>query len=151
MEALNITNGDTVNNLVTSLNYGRPYYNFNTWEYGTDTNKADVLAEALKLINVVPNPYYAYSEYETDKIDNRIKIINLPRKCNISIYTANGTLVRKFSKDDPTISSVDWDLKNTARVPIASGMYIIHVDVPGVGERTLKWMGIMRPVDLDSF
>lgn len=156
IDALNIQNGDTVNNLVfnplkSSSNGGRPVYSFSTRDYATDTNKADVLEDALKLINVVPNPYYAYSEYETDKVDNRIKIINLPQKCNISIYTTNGNLVRKLTKDDPTISSLEWDLKNSVRIPIASGMYIIHVEVPDVGERTLKWMGIMRPVDLDSY
>lgn len=149
-------NGDIIDNLVTrtdeqTSNLGRPVYTFSTREYATDTAQGDVMKEALKLINVVPNPYYAYSEYETDKVDNRIKIINLPQKCNVSIYTTNGTLVRKFSKDDPTITSIDWDLKNNVRIPIASGVYIIHVEVPGVGERTLKWMGIMRPVDLDSF
>jgi hypothetical protein len=36
-------------------------------------------------------------------------------------------------------------------VPIAGGVYIIHVDVPGVGEKVLKWFGIMRPTDLDTF
>jgi hypothetical protein len=25
------------------------------------------------------------------------------------------------------------------------------VDVPGVGEKVLKWFGIMRPTDLDNF
>ncbi len=156
IETLNAQNGDTVNNLqisedVKTANYGRPIYSFSTREYATDTGKTDVIADALKLINVVPNPYYGYSEYETDKVDNRIKIINLPKKCTVSIYTTNGTLVRKFSKDDESVSSIEWDLKNNVRIPIASGLYIIHVAVPDVGERVLKWMGIMRPVDVDSF
>jgi hypothetical protein len=51
----------------------------------------------------------------------------------------------------PTITSIDWDLKNHARIPVSSGIYLIHVEVPGVGERILKWFGVMRPVDLDSF
>ena len=32
------------------------------------------LTQTLELINVVPNPYYGYSEYETSQLDNRIKI-----------------------------------------------------------------------------
>jgi hypothetical protein len=73
----------------------------------------------------------------------------------------NGTLVRTFKvSQDPNaqkningigITSVDWDLKNNVRVPIASGMYIIHVDVPNVGERTLKWFGVLRPLDLEAY
>jgi len=63
----------------------------------------------------------------------------------------NGSLIRQFNKDDSSITSIDWDLKNQARIPIASGMYLIHVDVPGVGEKVLKWFGVLRPIDLDSF
>ena len=28
---------------------------------------------------------------------------------------------------------------------------VIHVKVDGVGERIIKWFGMMRPIDLDSF
>lgn len=141
---------DTAGAGSTVVNAFKPLYRFSTSDLLTHTNDTDVAKDALSLINVVPNPYYAYSGYETNQLDNRIKIVNLPEKCNISIFTVNGTLVRKFKKDDP-ITSLDWDLKNQAGIPVASGLYIIHVDVPGVGERTLKWFGVMRPIDLDSF
>jgi hypothetical protein len=108
------------------------------------------LTSVLDEINVVPNPYYAFSQYETSKLDNRVKITNLPEVCTIRIYNLQGTLVRQFSKADP-LTSVDWDLKNERNVPIAGGVYIIHVDVPNVGDKTLKWFGIMRPTDLDNF
>jgi hypothetical protein len=62
----------------------------------------------------------------------------------------NGTLVRQFTKSDPS-TSVDWDLTNTKRIPVSGGVYLIHVEVPGIGERTLKWFGILRPTDLNSF
>jgi hypothetical protein len=120
----------------------------------------------LDLINVVPNPYYAFSAYETSQLDNRIKIVNLPAKCTVSIYTVGGTLVRKFNRDVPADNSdgqaystsvpnretaLDWDLKNFKGIPIASGVYLIHIDAPGLGERTLKWFGMTRPLDLDTF
>ena len=44
-----------------------------------------------------------------------------------------------------------WDLKNTVGNPISSGVYIIHVEVPGVGEKVLKWFGVMRTIDLDTY
>jgi hypothetical protein len=59
-------------------------------------------------------------------------------------------MIRQFKKGDPT-TSLDWDLKNQKNIPIASGTYIIHVNVPNVGEKILKWFGVMRPIDLDSF
>jgi hypothetical protein len=47
-------------------------------------------------------------------------------------------------------TSLDWDLKNFAGIPIAGGVYLIHVKADGLGERTIKWFGILRPVDLNS-
>ncbi len=136
---------------INQQNMAKPMYTFSTSDILTKKTDADAAKNALDLINVVPNPYYAYSAYEKNQLDNRIKFTNLPDQCTISIYTLNGTLIRKLKKDDPTITSVDWDLKNKAGIPIASGLYIIHVDVPGVGEKILKFFGVMRPIDLDSY
>lgn len=133
------------------VNGNNPMYTFNTSDLKTKINDDLAAVDALKLINIVPNPYYAYSEYEKNQVDNRVKITNLPVKCTVSIYTLNGTLIRTIKKDDDTKTSIDWDLKNQSGVPIASGMYIIYVDAPGIGEATLKWFGIMRPQDLDTF
>jgi hypothetical protein len=127
-----------------------PLYRFTTTDIATELSNNDTAVSALDIINVVPNPYYAYSSYETNPLDNRIKITNLPDICTINIYSTSGTLVRTFRKDSP-ITSVDWDLKNQVGIPIASGVYIIHVDVPGVGERILKWFGAMRPPILENF
>ncbi|MCI5055853.1 MAG: T9SS type A sorting domain-containing protein, partial [Flavobacteriales bacterium] len=142
---------DDEDNVELTINGGRPTYFFNTHDISTIKNDANTAVDALDLIGVVPNPYYAYSQYEESKLDNRIKIINLPKQAEINIYTTAGVLIRTITKDDPTITSVDWDLKNTANISIASGLYLIHVKVPDVGERVLKWYGMMRPLDLDNF
>ena len=140
----------TADTSLTPQNSNLPMYAFNSADIETHKNDAVTAKNALDLINVVPNPYYAYSAYEKKALENIVKITNLPVKCNISIYTLNGTLIRKFSKDDSK-TSLDWDLKNQARIPIASGMYIIYIKVPDVGEKTLKWFGVLRPTDLDSY
>jgi hypothetical protein len=75
-------------------NHGLPLYTFDTGEGATYTNVTDVGKSELDLIGVVPNPYYAYSGYETSRLDNRVKFINLPKTCTISIFTVSGTLVR---------------------------------------------------------
>lgn len=134
---------------VTNDNF--PLYRFNTGIFATQTNVNEVAKTALDLINVVPNPYYGFSSYEINQLDNRIKIINLPVKCVISIYSVNGTMVRQFKKDDNTTTSVDWDLKNHAGIPISGGVYIIHVKSDGIGEKVIKWFGALRPTDLNSF
>ncbi|RLD37347.1 MAG: T9SS C-terminal target domain-containing protein [Bacteroidetes bacterium] len=126
-----------------------PAYGFKTEGVAT-TLYSDSKAETdLDLIRVVPNPYYAYDSYENNALDNRVKITNLPEQTTITIYNINGTLVRQLTKDsDETF--MDWDLKNFAGVMVAGGIYIIHVNT-NKGERVLKWFGIMRPPDLNTF
>jgi hypothetical protein len=131
-------------------NNWNPLYTFSTKSVATITTDDSTLTSALDLIGIVPNPYYAYSKYETSKLDNRVKITNLPEECTIRIYNLSGTLVRQYQKADP-LTFQDWDLKNNKNVPIAGGVYIIHIDVPDIGQKVLKWFGVMRPVDLDNF
>ena len=146
---------------LTPINHNLPVYDFNTSDIGTTKENANAAVKALDLINVVPNPYYAYSGYELATSQTTVKITNVPANCKITIYTLNGTLVRTFnvaqsldaqkSINGVAVTSVDWDLNNQVRIPIASGLYLIHVDVPNVGERTLKWFGVLRPLDLDAY
>ena len=133
-----------------SLNNWNPLFKFSTRQLSAGSNVSAVAEDFLDKINVVPNPYYAWSQYETTKIDNRVKFINLPEECTISIYSVNGILVRQFRKADP-LTFLDWDLKNEVNVPISSGVYIVHVDAGDLGEKVLKWFGVMRPIDLDNF
>ncbi len=138
----------TGNDVENDLN---PMYQFSTSGVATEKRNTALLKdEVLDTINVVPNPYYAYSNYEGSRLDNRIKIINLPEKATIKIYDISGTLIRTLDKDNSS-TEIEWDLRNDARIPISGGMYMIHVKVPNVGETTLKWFGAMRPTDLENF
>jgi hypothetical protein len=149
-----------------------PEYEFNTSGVNTERFVTEKAKSALDLIRVVPNPYYAYSVYENSQVDNRVKITNLPTKCVVTIYTLNGTLVRQFKIDQTNVQRYvtvsngrqvqrddgfnevtwqDWDLKNQLGFPIASGVYIIHIDAYNLGQKVVKWFGSMRPTDLDSF
>ncbi len=44
-----------------------------------------------------------------------------------------------------------WDLKNEFGVPVAGGVYIVHVAVPGVGEKTVKAFIVTRAFDSQRF
>ena len=131
-------------------NKNQPMYFFSTKKLAADTGVSETAKDALDLIRVVPNPYYGYSAYETSPVDNKVKITNLPKTCTISIYMINGTLIRRIHKDSE-LTYQDWDLKNQYGISIASGLYIIHIDAPGIGEKILKWFGAMRPLDLTNF
>ena len=136
--------------LEQSQNDWFPMYEFSINAEQTINNDAEVLEDALALINVVPNPYHAFNAYERTRLQNLVKFVNLPQECTIKIYNLSGTLIRTLGKDNPQ-TFLDWDIRNEARIPVASGVYIVHVDVPGVGEKILKWFCVMRPTDLTNF
>jgi hypothetical protein len=135
----------------TLQNHGFPMYKFSTKNIAPVTNNKEVHADLLNEINIVPNPYYGFSTYERTSLETYVKMVNLPDYCDISIFTVNGTLVKKFKKASSGISYVDWDLKNDAGIPISGGIYIIYIRADGIGERTLKFLCAMRPTDLNAF
>ena len=134
----------------SGLNGGKPMYSWSMEGMSTTRADQEQLASALDMINVVPNPYYAFSEYERNRLDNRVKITNLPDQCTVTIYNVSGKLIRTYKKDTGESSSIDWDLKNSKGIPISSGVYIIHVEVPGAGEKIIKFFGGMRAIDLEN-
>jgi len=136
---------------------GYPVYKVSTRELAPTFNDTRIYQSVLDNINIVPNPYYGASLYEGNALETMVKIINLPTglknnaPVTINIFTVSGILVRTLTKGDTETSFVNWDLKNFANIPIAGGVYIIHVNVPGVGERMLKFFCTMRPTDLNTF
>lgn len=133
----------------SNKNNDRPMYTFNTSEIAPEISNENG-RKSLDLVNVVPNPYRAYSEYETSPIDSRVKITNLPPECTITIYDMAGNLIKKYNKADQNTYQ-DWDLKNNSNVPISSGLYLIHVKTKDLGEKVLRWYGIMHSIDLDTY
>lgn len=144
----------------TAMNNDYPMYQF-TIDAGLATiiGHKETAESALDNITVVPNPYFAASLYEQDQIQNLVKITNLPPDCYITIYSVDGTVIRKLrgpsaslvSGGGTALTSVDWDLKNHKGLPISGGVYLIHIKADGVGEKLIKWFGSLRPVDLNSF
>jgi hypothetical protein len=142
----------------SEFNYnGFPVYRMSTKELAPTFNDTRVYQTILDNINIVPNPYYGGSLYERNALETQVKIINLPTDLKngapvtINIFTVSGILVRTLTKGDSETSYVNWDLKNYANIPVAGGVYIIHVNCPGIGERMLKFFCTMRPTDLNSF
>jgi len=125
-------------------------YGWSMDNYKTDLANVEAATSVLDLINIVPNPYYAFSEYERNKVDTRIKITNLPQKCTVSIYNTSGKLINQFKKDND-ITYLDWNLTNKVGIPVSSGIYIVYVDIPGVGEVIRKAFIGMRQSDLEGF
>ncbi len=138
-----------VEQVSTNVNNGVPAYKFTTSEIATVIGDANVQTDALSMIRIVPNPYYAYSGYENSKLDTRVKVTNLPETCTITIFNMRGGLVKRIKKDNSD-TYVDWTMKNEQGIPIAGGLYLFHIDVPGVGEKILKWYCGLRLIDTDN-
>ena len=133
------------------INHQYPKYKFSIEGMNPAYNDPAKTKSDLDLITVVPNPYYAYSAYEANPLTNKVKITNLPNQCVVTIYNIAGTKIRQFKKDN-TDPSIEWDLTNFANTPVASGFYLIHVkDNVSGGERTIKFFGAMRQIDLNTF
>jgi hypothetical protein len=143
----------------TGANNSYPSYKFSLkGKQATAIEGATEVKSALDAIKVIPNPYYAYSAYETSQFTNTVKIANLPAKCVVTIYSLDGRFIRQYSRDEkegekisnPGINQItpalEWDLKNSKGIPIAGGTYIIHI-ASDLGEKTLKWFGVLRPFD----
>ena len=139
-------------NATGNSNNGYPRYTFSIQGQERRDLAGVELDNALDQIRVVPNPYYGFSQYENNSTVSTVKITNLPGKCTVTIYSLDGKFIRTFNRDeqymayDQISDALDWDMKNSKGIPIASGVYIIHVKSPQ-GERTLKWFGISRKFD----
>ncbi len=122
----------------------------------------DEINSQLDAINVVPNPYYGFSAYETSQFTNIVKITNLPPSCTVTIFTLDGKFVRQYVRDevrepkgmgeapvllDQVSPALEWDLNNSRFIPVASGVYLIHIDAGPLGERVIKWFGVARQFD----
>ncbi|MDD2633885.1 MAG: hypothetical protein PHW82_00110 [Bacteroidales bacterium] len=117
-----------------------PVFKFSTHGLQAETSNSEVLNEALDIINIVPNPYYWGNHSGNYTYDNYVRIINLPKICEISIFNASGLLINRLTKNDSN-TYYQWDMTDKRGNLIANGMYIIHIKVPGVGEKVLKWFG----------
>lgn len=98
---------------------------------------------SLDSVYVVPNPYVGQSRFEpsntylTGRGERRILFMNLPPQCTIRIYTLTGELVQTL-RHDSTVEDgqMPWDLVSRDGMDIAYGIYLFHIDAPGVGETT---------------
>jgi hypothetical protein len=109
---------------------------------------SDELATSkLDNVFVVPNPYVGTNDIEpTNKLpgqnrgERRIYFENLPMKCTIRIFTLSGELVTTLEHDSGIDNGREfWNLLNRDGFSVAYGLYIAHIDAPGVGEKLIKF------------
>ena len=123
----------------------RPFAESDTLLFTTVASQYDKTVASGKLdsIYVVPNPYVVTNVLEQLDLQNpmdrgprKIYFTNLPKECTISIYTVSGDLVETLEHNSDIENSQEhWDLTTKDNFPLAYGVYLYHVDAPGIGEK----------------
>jgi hypothetical protein len=131
-----------------ALRTKRPFLTGDRFTFSTkasSTNNA-LAKDEMKDIRVVPNPYIASASWERRTLyvsgrgERKIEFKNLPSPSTIRIYTVTGQLVKTLYKEpDPSDGSLPWDMISEDGAEVAYGLYIYHVDAPGVGEHIGKF------------
>jgi len=114
-------------------------YTFSTKDLAITYSESKAKADVEK-VNVFPNPYYAANPLEPDRFNRFVTFNHLPKKVVVRIFTLGGVQVRKLEKNNDS-QFLQWDLKNEAGLPVASGLYIAYIDMPELGKhKVLKLM-----------
>ena len=107
----------------------------------------ELAASKMDNIYVVPNPYVGANEIEPanklpsqNRGERRIYFENLPMKCTIRIYTLSGELVSTLEHESGADNGREfWNLLNHDGFSVAYGVYLAHIDAPGIGEKLIKF------------
>jgi hypothetical protein len=144
-----VDDGDVLRFLYANPATSNDVYVFNTSKLVR--GNAALAKQGLDRIRVVPNPYYNRSRYELSQFNRIMRFINLPEVATVRIFSLSGQLVRTLQKTDPTTSVLNWDLQTENRLPVASGVYVYHVEAPGVGTIFGRLVVFMEKERLNTF
>ena len=138
---------------ITTLKPNQPgdVHTFSTVGLDAAAASLELQQERLEDIGIVPNPYKGASSYEVNQLIDEVRFTNLPDQATIRVFTLNGTLLKTLVKNSPGVRTLSWDLTTDTLLPLASGMYLIHVDVPGVGEHVMKFGVVKKRIQLNVF
>ena len=133
------TSGD-----VFLLETSKPFDRDDVLRFSVEGNMTEetIAESALDEIYVVPDPYVAVNSLESRNLllsgrgERRIDFRNLPQRCTITIFTMSGRQVKVIdhvSGQDASIAS--WNLQSDDGLDVSYGVYIYHVDAPGIGKK----------------
>ncbi len=132
---------------VLRISVNRPFFEGDMFQFTVRSSAidADLARSEMDRIAVVPNPYVGASEFEPrtqleGRGERRVQFIHLPPRCTIKIFNIRGELIRVIEHDGVrTDGSEYWDLKTSGQQDVAYGVYIFHVEAPGIGEHIGKF------------
>ena len=86
----------------------------------------------LDFIECIPNPYRSSADWEYGD-QRRVTFVGLPSRATIMIYTVALDHVLTLEHDDPDSDQEFWDLRTKDGDEVAPGVYLWHIEAPGLG------------------
>jgi len=122
---------------------GNDVFTFTTANLGTSSNSSLAKTDVQK-INVFPNPYYGYNYRETSRSNKYVTFSHLPAKATIRIFTLAGVQVKRIEKNNSSSQFTSWDLRNEGNYPVASGIYVVYIDMPSLGTTKILKLAVIQ-------
>jgi hypothetical protein len=128
----------------------------NVKQYDPELMSKEYSDDDLSQVQVVPNPYYVSHEGIRSPFEGRLYFTRLPRRATISIYTANGDLIRKYehdestSQDPSTFGTYVWDLLSANKQRVASQMLVAKIETPSGASVIRKFTVVVGPARIPT-
>ncbi|NOX17469.1 MAG: hypothetical protein GXO87_04200 [Chlorobi bacterium] len=136
---INPSSGDLAKLTIKTPFSKKDKYTFYAVKQKIDLGKAK---EELDKVTVVPNPYVGAARWEPQRLtasgrtERRIYFTRLPNKATIRIYTISGDWVATINHESNLLDGkASWNLKSNSGLDVAPGVYVYHLEAPGVGEK----------------
>jgi hypothetical protein len=135
--------GDTI-----PIVFNYPFLVTDTLQFTTNAEQInnDYAKADLDRIRVVPNPYIVanswepFNPYTNGRGIRQLHFTRLPKECTIRIFNVRGQLVNTLQHSSTITSGTYlWNMLSRDNLEIAYGIYIYHIDAPGVGEKIGKF------------
>ena len=150
LETRNPVAGDTLKIFTTKPFSSNDIFRFRFDSENVPRIDADSASSALDDILVIPNPYKVANIYEasvtnTNFQHNReLHFTGMPAPATLRIFTVSGVLLREITITESDLTSAYggsyvWNMLTKDNLEISYGIYLYHVEAPGVGEKVGKF------------
>jgi len=119
-------------------------YTVNTQNFVYLTDQRESAKHEVDAINVFPNPYYGINKRETNRMNKWVQFTHLPQNATLRIFNVAGVLVKTILPASIQGQFVRWDLRNDNALPVATGMYIVHIDIPDLAKTKILKLAIVQ-------
>lgn len=139
---------------VYKIKFNRPFWTTDTLTFSASLKESlieDDIAEGLKKVKVVPNPYIATNALEPALANTnfnqrrRIMFTHVPAQCTIKIFSVSGVFIDEINVENANDNGIAyWDLLTKDRIELAAGMYVYHLKATKTGDEIMGKFAIIK-------